>query len=59
MADQTVRVTNLPDSGSPARVAYDLAMRIAAQENYGKSGATPNARAYYLELFKACRNVVY
>jgi hypothetical protein len=24
MADQTVRISNLPDSGSPARVAYDL-----------------------------------
>lgn len=50
MATETVRVENWPDneSGSPARVAYDL-MRYLRQ-------LEPKAttRAQYLDLYKEC-----
>lgn len=55
MADQSVRVTNLPDSGSPARVAFDLMNRIAAAEPNEKR--QPDPRAYFLNLYKECRAV--
>jgi hypothetical protein len=59
MAEQ-VSVTNLPDSGSPARVAFDLMGRIANAEYIRNGNKAPdNPREYYLELFKACRSEVY
>lgn len=57
MADQTVRISNLPDSGTPARVAYDLTMRIATAENPQRPPANP--REYYLALYQECRKVVF
>lgn len=53
MAD-SVRVTNLPESGNPQRVALDLAVKIHATEHpYG--GAQPAApRAYWLDLYAEC-----
>jgi hypothetical protein len=58
MADQSMRVTNWPDSGSAERVAYDLMVRIAASENsYGKPSG-PNPRAYYLGLYAESMDVI-
>jgi hypothetical protein len=60
MADQTVSVTNLPDSGSPARVAFDLASRIAHGEYVARGNKSPeNPGEYHIELFKECRKAVY
>lgn len=55
MADQSVRVTNLPDSGSPARVAFDLMTRISNAEGAEKKG---DPRSYTLKLYEECRGVV-
>ena len=55
MTDQ-VSVTNLPDGGSPSRVAFDLMVRIATREN---TPSAEEARAYYLKLYKECRETVY
>jgi hypothetical protein len=55
MADQ-VSVTNLPDSGSPARVAFDLMTRIQHREGLPDAN---EARAYYLKLYNECREVVF
>ena len=49
MADQTVKITNL-DEGSPARVAYEMAVRIWIAE-------TDNARvsrSEFLDLYAEC-----
>jgi hypothetical protein len=60
MADQPVSVTNLPDSGSPSRVAFDLMSRIAHAESIARGNRPPdNARDYFIELFKECRKAVY
>jgi hypothetical protein len=56
MADQSVKITNLPDSGSPARVAYNLMEKIAQDEFYERGSKDPeNPREYYLKLYAACR----
>lgn len=57
MADQSVSVTNLPDSGSPSRVAFDLMIRIANAEPSERRKDDP--RGYYISLFKECRSAVY
>lgn len=56
MADQSVRVTNPPDGGSPARIAMELTRLIAHQERPEKKG---DPRAYYLALYRECRDAVY
>lgn len=56
MADQSVSVSNLPDSGSKHRVAFDLMVKIANREG---TPAAQEARDYYLQLYSACRDVVY
>lgn len=57
---ESVSVTNMPDSGSPARVAFDLMSRIAQAEFMQRGNKHPdNAREYYLELFSKCRDKVY
>jgi hypothetical protein len=50
MADQTVRVTNLPntDSGSPQRVAYDLLL-IILRANEGR-----RTKDAVLDLYSEC-----
>jgi hypothetical protein len=56
MADQSVRVTNLPDSGSPCRIAYELMARISNGESAEKKA---DIRQYHLQLYKECRESVY
>ena len=56
MADQTVRVANLPDSGSAQRIAMELTRMIANNES---KVTAENARQYYLDLYAACRKVVF
>lgn len=59
MADQTLKITNLPDSGSPFRVAFDLMARIAQEEYLKRGSMSPeNPREYFLELYKLCRKEV-
>ncbi len=50
MADQSMRITNLPDSGSPERVALELAGRIKTFSP-GGSFATKDA---FLDLYAEC-----
>ena len=55
MADP-VRISNLPDSGSPHRVAYDLMVRIANAETAGG----PNLkREATLRLYAECLRTVH
>lgn len=54
MADQSVKITNLPDSGSPQRVAYDLANRIWHAEHQPGSGTVQGFRSQFLDLFAEC-----
>lgn len=57
MAD-SVTVKNLPDSGSPERVAFDLMTRIANAET-SKTGSSPaQPRDYHLDLYSECLHVV-
>ena len=57
---ESVSVTNMPDGGSPARVAFNLMERIAHIEFLKRGNKHPDdPRAYYLELFSACRDKVY
>jgi hypothetical protein len=58
MPDQPVRITNLPDSGSPERVAYDLwvALRGSLPEAKGIPRIT-TALALYSQCLNAARNV--
>jgi hypothetical protein len=59
MAEQ-VTITNMPESGSPARVALDLARQIANLEFQNRGQKWPeNPREYWIGLFKECRQVVY
>lgn len=59
MADQTVRVENLPDPGGKHRIAFELMNRIADSEIYKADKSPDNPREYYLELYKECRRAVY
>lgn len=58
MADQSVKITNIPDSGSRHRVAFDLMVRIATAEPGTGSEKPGGPRAYYLALFRECRETV-
>lgn len=59
MADQSVRIENLPDN-SKHRVTFDLMNRIAALEFSERGKKDPEkGRDYYLELYAACRRVVF
>jgi hypothetical protein len=48
MADTNTRITGLPDSGSPQRVAFDLMVRI-----YNNEGG-PLDRRDTLDLYAQC-----
>lgn len=48
----SVKVTNLPDSGSRERVAFDLLEKITWSEEVTKD------RAYWLKLYHECFTVV-
>jgi hypothetical protein len=52
MADQSVRVTNFPDSGSRERVAYDLWNRL--RDLISHEGTGPERVALQLELYRQC-----
>lgn len=55
----TVKVSNIPDSGSGQRVAFDLMERIANAE-YRESNMPPeNPRQYYLALYAECRGLTH
>ena len=56
MADQSVRITNLPDSGSHERVAYDLwsTLRHNLPNAEGKE-----AIEQMLTLYVACRAATF
>lgn len=49
MADQSMRVTNFPDSGSPERVAYDLLKMVFSHE-----GRQKMPRDEILDLYAEC-----
>lgn len=53
MADQTVKITNLPDSGSTTRVAYDLYLqnRVTLPKPAGDGLAQIKQ---HLALYRAC-----
>jgi hypothetical protein len=51
MADD-VRVTNLPDSGSPERVAFDLMKYLSASE------PKPHGRDGWLRCYEECLDAV-
>lgn len=57
MADQSVRIANLPDSGSPQRVALELANTIKYAE-HGTS-APPSPRKYMLDLYAECLSAAW
>ncbi|PBN42499.1 hypothetical protein [Sphingobium sp. D43FB] len=50
-----VRISNLPDSGSKERVAYDLLEKIAVKE----ADVRPKDRSYWLQLYAECLSVVH
>lgn len=52
MADQTVRIANMPESGSPARVAYDLYIGLRPARAEG----TPfeDRKKAMLDLYAEC-----
>lgn len=53
MADD-VRITNLPDSGSPARVAFDLLLFLNRSGVNAPAGQ--DRRAFVLDLYAECLN---
>lgn len=55
MADQSVRVENMPDSGSRHRVAFDLAKLILNQQSAGGDRATTFTQENVLKVYVACR----
>ena len=60
MADQAVRIENMPESGSKHRIAFDLMTRIARAEYYSSGNKEPDKpREYCIELYTACRKVVF
>lgn len=59
MADQSVRIESMPDTGK-YNVALKLMHHIADAEYYERGSKSPdNPREYYLELFAACRRAIY
>jgi hypothetical protein len=56
MANNDVRVSNLPSDKPQYQVALDLMSKIAYSES--KLNET-NAREYYLTLYRQCYEVVY
>lgn len=55
MAD-AVRITNLPDSGSPERVAYDL--WLALRHNFNDRSTPQDTVRIQLALYSQCLNAV-
>lgn len=49
MADTSTRITNLPDSGSPERVAFDLLKMVFVHE-----GRQKQTRDQILDLYAEC-----
>lgn len=49
---EDVRIQTLPDSGSPARVAYNLTHEIMNQERDSRQGKPD--RKYTLDLYAEC-----
>lgn len=54
MAADSVKITNMPDGGSPQRVAYDLMSRIIHLE----AGQT-NTRKAVLDLYAECLDAAH
>lgn len=60
MADQTVRIENLPDTSGKQQVAFKLMNQIADAEYYQSGSKSPdNPREYFLNLYSECRKRVY
>lgn len=57
MADQTVQISNLPDSGSPERVAFDLYRYLVGF--VPKSGTNDERLAKHMALFRACHSAAH
>ena len=49
MADSSTRITNMPDGGSPERVAFDLMQIVRVNEGNGKM-----TRTAILDLYTQC-----
>ena len=56
MADQDVRIRNMPDSGSPERVAYDLYVYLRPSHQDGQSHE--ERKKQVLDLYADCLKVV-
>lgn len=52
MADQTVRIENLPDGGSPARVAWDMVKHL--QKLLPETADREERIKAYLDLYADC-----
>lgn len=48
-----VRVTNLPDSGSPERVAYDL-MTYISRNGHKRQNESVSIKDHVLDLYAEC-----
>lgn len=51
MSDQTVRITNLPDTSAKERVAFDLMQKVLSEEY--ESVPAPD-RKHILDLYAEC-----
>ena len=52
---EDVKVSNFPDSGSPARVAYDLMRIVMSAEGQTEHSRTDKpTRKYLLDLYAEC-----
>lgn len=58
MASETVRISNMPDSGSNVRVAYDMANRIWGMEAASRPDPTQPRKAF-LDLYVECLNATF
>jgi hypothetical protein len=56
MADQDIRIRNMPDSGSQERVAYDLYMHLRPSARDGQS--FDERKMQILDLYADCLKVV-
>lgn len=58
MADQSVKITNLPDSGSPEAVAFKLYKELAYLSAGGDNETFASYVQRHLALYTQCINAV-
>lgn len=57
MADQSIKVANMPDSGSPQRVALELTRLCMDQEGWEAFKTRGSILDLYTECFRAAQGV--